>query len=116
VRVTFQNKDNILRAGMSCKVHVKNNSGTKKIVIPYKAVSEQLGEFSVFVVGDSSKVEQRRVQLGAKIADNVIVQSGLNEGETIVTEGVQNLSDGTPVQTGNSNGAQKQPVDSGSKK
>jgi hypothetical protein len=40
----------------------------------------------------------------------------LNEGETIVTEGVQNLSDGTPVQTGNSNGAQKQPVDSGSKK
>lgn len=113
VRVTFQNKDNILRAGMSCKVHVKNNSGTNKIVIPYKAVTEQLGEFSVFVVGDSSKAEQRRVELGTKIADNVIVQSGLKEGETIVTEGMQNLSDGTPVQAANSNQAQNQPVDSG---
>jgi membrane fusion protein (multidrug efflux system) len=116
VRVSFQNKDNILRAGMSCKIHVKNNSGTKKIIIPFKAVSEQLGEFTVFVVGDSSKAEQRGVKLGAKIADKVIVQSGLKEGETIVTEGIQNLSDGIPVQTANNKQAQKEPVPSDSKK
>jgi membrane fusion protein (multidrug efflux system) len=116
VRVSFQNKDNILRAGMSCKIHVKNNSGTKKIIIPFKAVSEQLGEFTVFVVDDSSKAEQRGVKLGAKIADKVIVQSGLKEGETIVTEGIQNLSDGIPVQTANNKQAQKEPVPSDSKK
>jgi membrane fusion protein (multidrug efflux system) len=112
VRLTFQNDENLLRAGMSCKVRVKNNNATPQLVIPYKAVTEQLGELSVFIVGDSSKAQQKRVELGAKINENVIVKSGLKEGETIVTEGIQNLTDGTPVKTTISDQPEKQPVDS----
>jgi membrane fusion protein (multidrug efflux system) len=116
VRLTFQNKGNLLRSGMSCNVRIRNNNARQQLVIPYKAVTEQLGEFTVFVVGDSSKVEQKRVALGTKIADKVIVKSGLEEGETIVTEGTQNLQDGTKIQAVSANPAQKNLPDTGAKK
>jgi membrane fusion protein (multidrug efflux system) len=70
------------------------------VVIPYKAVTEQLGEFFVYVAGDSSKVSQRRVVLGTAIGPNIIVKEGLKEGEKIAVEGVQNLREGAVVQAG----------------
>lgn len=110
VRLSFPNKDNILKAGMSAIVRVKNNSARQQLLIPYRAVTEQLGEFYVFVVGDSSKVEQRNVELGVKINDKVIIRNGLKEGETIVTDGVQNLQNGIKVQAGEAdNKPSKQP-------
>ena len=61
------------------------------------AVTEQLGEFFVYVVGDSSKVTQRKVQLGTQIEGNVIVKDGLKAGEKIVVKGVQNLHQGSVI-------------------
>jgi membrane fusion protein (multidrug efflux system) len=98
-RLTFPNKDNMLRAGMSGTVRVLNNSGTKSVVIPYKAVTEQLGEFYVYVAGDSSKVSQRKLTLGKAIGTNIIVKEGLKEGEKIALEGVQNLREGAVINT-----------------
>ena len=100
---------------MSCIVRVKNNNSVQQLVIPYKAVSEQLGEFTVFVVGDSSKAQQKRVVLGTKIADKVIVKSGLQPGDTIITEGVQNVQDGIPVQVTENKTAANQPDSASSK-
>ncbi len=96
-RLVFTNKNDLLRTGMSCNVRVKNNSGTQQILIPYKAVVEQMGEFSVYVVGDSSKVSQRKIALGQRINANVIVNTGLQGNEQIVTEGVQKLKEGSKV-------------------
>ncbi|MDQ2753327.1 MAG: efflux RND transporter periplasmic adaptor subunit, partial [Bacteroidota bacterium] len=100
VRLTFPNKDQILRAGMTCNVRVKNNDADQKqILIPYKSVVEQMGEFSVYIVGDSSKAIQKKVVLGRRINENVIVKSGLEANETIITEGVQKLKEGVKVKT-----------------
>jgi membrane fusion protein, multidrug efflux system len=98
-RLVFPNDKNVLRAGMSTTVQVLNNSGKKVITIPYKAVTEQLGEFFVYVVGDSSKVSQRKISLGKQISNNVIIKDGLKEGEQIVVQGVQNLREGAVVTT-----------------
>jgi membrane fusion protein (multidrug efflux system) len=59
-------------------------------------VNEQLGEFFVYMV-DSSKATQRKVQLGKQVGKNVIIQSGLSPGETIIVEGIQNLREGSVV-------------------
>jgi membrane fusion protein (multidrug efflux system) len=72
-------------------------------MIPYKAVSESLGEFFVYVVGDSSKVSQRQIVEGQQIGDNIIIKSGLKPGEKIVVEGIQNLHEGSVITTGNKN-------------
>jgi len=98
VRLIFPNPNNLLRTGMSGTVRVLNNSAQQSIVIPFKAVTEQLGEYFVYVVKpDSNKVSQQRVVLGKQVDRNVIVKQGLREGETIVTEGVQNLREGSVI-------------------
>jgi membrane fusion protein (multidrug efflux system) len=84
---------------MSTTVRVKSNTGTAAIIIPYKAVTEQLGDFFVYAVGDSSKVTQRKVTLGKQLGMNVIVKDGLQGGETIVVQGVQNLREGSVITT-----------------
>lgn len=97
-RIVFPNKKGLLKAGMSCNVRVLNNNAAPSILIPAKAVVEQMGEFFVFVVGDSSKVAQRKISRGANINDKIIVKDGLQEGEKIVIEGVQKLREGAVVQ------------------
>ena len=98
VRVTFPNPENLLRPGMAGTLRVLNHSPKSSVIVPYKAITEQLGEFFVYKVKtDSNKVTQQRVALGKQINRNVIVKSGLVEGETIVTEGVQNLREGSMI-------------------
>ena len=98
-RLSFPNDKNLLRAGMSATVRVLNTASTQSVIIPYKAITEQLGEFFVYVIGDSSKVSQRKVQLGKQIEMNVIIRDGLKAGEKIVTQGQQNLREGVVVTT-----------------
>lgn len=98
-RLIFPNRDNLLRAGMNGTVRVLNRASTKSVVIPYKAVTEQLGEFFVYVAGDSSKVSQRRIVPGQSLGTGIIVKEGLKEGEKIAVEGVQNLREGSVIKT-----------------
>jgi membrane fusion protein (multidrug efflux system) len=98
-RLVFPNPKNILKAGMNVNVRIKNSSADSlSLVIPYKAVTEQMGEYFVFVVNDSSQAVQHKLSLGARINDKVVVKQGLNEGDKIVTEGFQKLKDSARVQ------------------
>jgi membrane fusion protein (multidrug efflux system) len=97
-RLFFSNTKNMLRAGANCNVRIKNMA-IDKLLIPYKAVVEQLGENFVFVV-KNNKAIQHKVTLGNKIDDKIVVNSGLQIGDEIVTEGVQKLRDSTAVQIG----------------
>jgi membrane fusion protein, multidrug efflux system len=99
IRLNFPNPDRRLRAGMSCNVRVLNAHETKQILAPYKAVTEQMGEYFVYVV-EADTARQRKVALGARVNDQVIIREGLKEGEPIVVDGIQKLRDHTPVQVG----------------
>ncbi len=101
VRLVFANTNNFLKAGMNTNVLVKNNNADSLfMVIPYKAVTEQMGEYFVYVVNDSSKAIQHKIILGTRIADKVIVKEGLEEGDNIITDGAQKVKDSTIVQVG----------------
>ncbi|HWC52655.1 MAG TPA: efflux RND transporter periplasmic adaptor subunit [Chitinophagaceae bacterium] len=96
-RLIFPNDKNLLKAGMTTTVRVLNNASKKALAIPYKAVTEQLGEFFVYVVDDSSKVTQRKVALGKTLGASVIIKEGLKEGDVIAVQGVQNLREGSQI-------------------
>ena len=96
VRLLFPNPTNFLKAGMSANLKVLNNSGAETILIPYRAVVEQMAEYFVFVV-NADTVTQRKVFLGQQIRDMVVVKSGLEENEIIVVDGVQKLKNGSKV-------------------
>jgi membrane fusion protein (multidrug efflux system) len=99
VRLLFPNDKGLLKPGMNGTVRVVNNGAAQSIIIPYKAVTEQLGEYFVYVVGDSSKVSQRKVDLGQQVGSKVIIRSGIQPGDKIVVEGTQNLRNGSFITT-----------------
>jgi membrane fusion protein (multidrug efflux system) len=98
-RLVFLNDKNLLKTGMTTTVRVLNKASRESVTISYKAITEQLGEFFVYVVGDSSKVSQRKLSLGKQIGANIIVKDGLKAGEKVVVQGVQNLREGAVITT-----------------
>jgi len=109
VRISYPNEGGRLVAGMNINLQVLNKTVGNQLVIPYKAVTEQLGEFNVFVVGDSSKAEPRLIKVGRTVNEGIIVNSGLKKGEVIVVDGVQNVRPGAVVQAGPAADAGQQP-------
>jgi membrane fusion protein (multidrug efflux system) len=95
-RISFPNPKNELRAGLTTNIRVRHTSGDSTLLIPYKSVVESLGEFFVFVVEDSIAL-QKKVSLGTRIGANIVVRSGLTQGQKVVTEGVQKLRDSSVV-------------------
>lgn len=99
IRVKFANPQDSLRDGMSAVLNVLNDESGRQIQIPYKAVTEQMGEYFVFVAQDTI-AKQEKITLGPRIQDNVIVTSGLKEGQKVITEGFQRLRDGGKITLG----------------
>ena len=101
VRASFSNGSNILRAGMNATLNVESKSKEEQLIIPYKAVFEQLGTFNVYTVNDSSKVELKQISLGQKVDDKIVVTSGLEVGQKIVVDGTTTLRPGSKVTENN---------------
>jgi membrane fusion protein (multidrug efflux system) len=99
IRLEFPNPNRALKDGMSCNIRVENKYSDKVIVIPNKAVTEQMGEFFVYVV-EQDTARQHKVKAGKVVGKNIIILEGLTAGEKIVVEGIQKLRDGVAVQSG----------------
>jgi membrane fusion protein (multidrug efflux system) len=114
VRIQFPNPKKELVDGMSCTLRVLNQQSGEQVIIPYKAVIEQMGEYFVFVqrdtmmkgTTDTTKMEkdtiakQYKVKIGQQINNNIVILSGIKEGDKVVTDGLQRLRDGGKIQIG----------------
>lgn len=98
-RLTFPNPKNELKAGLTTNIRVKHDAGDSSLLIPYKSVVEQLGEYFVFVA-EGDHAFQKKISLGTKISDKVVVRSGLKAGDKVVTDGVQKLRDSSAIRVG----------------
>lgn len=119
VRLGFANDSGLLRSGMSCIVRIRNADTTHQIVIPGKAIVEQMGEYFVYVAKDtlipapaqpggapagkavsSLHAIQRKVTTGATLADRIIIKSGLEEGDQVIVDGLQRMRDAADITLG----------------
>lgn len=98
IRLEFPNPNHALKDGMSCNIRVENKYSDKVIVIPNKAVIEQMGEYFVYVV-EQDTARQHKIKAGKVVGKNIIILEGIKAGEQIVIEGIQKLRDGIAVQT-----------------
>nr|WP_162342775.1 efflux RND transporter periplasmic adaptor subunit [Cyclobacterium salsum] len=98
VRVAFPNPEGMLVPGMTATLQVVNQDYGEQVVIPYKAVTEQMGEYFVYVVAADSTVSQQTLSLGTVLGPEVVVREGLDAGQNIVVEGIQKLRQGAKVQ------------------
>jgi membrane fusion protein (multidrug efflux system) len=95
LRAEFENPDNILKPGMFARIRVNGENLSQAILVPERAVIQQLGAYFVIVVGPENKAVQRPVKPGARVGAMWVIESGLAAGDKIVVEGIQKARPGT---------------------
>ena len=101
VWVTLANGAGRLRVNGAAQVEVAANTKAGAVVVPASAVTldaTNADEGTVMVVDDSSVAHETKVTVGIRSGDRVEITSGLEGGETVVTEGNYSLPDGTKVE------------------
>ena len=97
VEVALQNrKDHPLRAGSFANVDFNRKSQEDLLLIPKSALIQSLDKPMVYVV-ENGKAKQVNITVGQTYGNDVTVISGLQPGQQVVTSGLVNISDGTPV-------------------
>jgi len=101
VRAVFDNPEKLLRNGGTGIVSL---IGKKEDVlqVPIAATLDLQDKVFAYVVGKDNQVEQRQLKIVGKNLQTYFVQSGIENGETIVTTGLDKIADGDvvePIQT-----------------
>jgi len=96
VEVQLENPDGVLKPGMFAEVNFTRKH-PESIVVPKEAIVGSGGEYAVWVIEDG-KASRREVETGPGNGKEVIVLSGINEGEQVVTVGSSALREGMQVE------------------
>ena len=97
LEAAFSNPTKLLLPGQFARVRALYQVLSGVVVIPRQAVSELQGLFRVYVVNTGNVVEVRIVELGPETGNDVVVEAGLDAGETVIVEGVQKVRPGVTV-------------------
>ncbi len=98
VKVQIANPYRLLLPGMFVRVRIKIFETKNAIIIPRPALKKVKGAYHVFTVNQNNKAEFKPVKLGYVTTDNVQITEGLNEGDLVVVDGMEELKDGAKVQ------------------
>lgn len=97
VRYLFDNRDGLLIPGGYVAALLRNEESEKGIKIPQKALLvDQQGTY-VLAVDQKNMVSTARIVPGPQTGTDVIVQSGLKEGDRIIVDGIQKTRSGANV-------------------
>jgi len=95
---TFENDDNKLWPGQFVRVSLRLTTRPNAVVVPNQAVQTgQDGQF-VYVVKQDQTVEMRPVVTSTRVDQELVIDRGLEPGETVVTEGQLRLTPNSRVQ------------------
>jgi membrane fusion protein (multidrug efflux system) len=93
----FPNPGNVLRPGQFGRIRALTTMKQGALLIPQRAVSELQSRYQVAVVGPDNRVSIRTVQVGDRVGPMWIVDSGLEKGDRVVSQGTAKVADGTVV-------------------
>lgn len=97
LKATFDNPQGVLWPGQFVNVVLTLDSKGSATVVPAEAVQPgQKGQF-VYVVKADKTVEARIVTVGRTMDRKVVIENGVNPGETVVTDGQMMLFPGAHV-------------------
>ena len=85
VRLVFDNKELLLRPDMFAEINIKADTVENVVVIPSEAVIRSGDRTQVFIVRSRGEFEPKIVSLGIESGGKVVVLSGVNAGEEVVT-------------------------------
>jgi membrane fusion protein (multidrug efflux system) len=98
LRAEVPNPDHALIPGLFVRVRAMAGELQNALVVPDRAVQEQLGKYFLTVVGIDDKAELRPVELGPRFGNRQVIESGITAGDRVVVEGLQKARPGTTLQ------------------
>jgi multidrug efflux system membrane fusion protein len=98
IKGTFSNKNGKLWPGQFVRVTLRFAIKPNAVVVPNQAVQTGQEGSYVYVVKGDRTVESRPVITGPRVDQDVVIEKGLQAGETVVTEGQLRLAPGMRVQ------------------
>jgi RND family efflux transporter MFP subunit len=93
----FANPGNLLRPGQFGRLRARTALRQNALLVPQRAVSELQGRYQVAVVTANNKVAIHAVKLAERVGDMWIVDTGLNPGDRVISEGISKVRDGMTV-------------------
>lgn len=97
VRLVFDNKDGMLKSGMSIVIVMQYGTPATQLAIPAKAIIQNLSETSVYTISNDNVISARDIVPGPVTDTMQLVTSGLKPGDRIVVEGLQRVKPGDTV-------------------
>lgn len=97
-RAKFANEDHGLLPGMFAAIKLASAGEATAILVPSRAVGTNQSKRFVYVVNDENKVTYREVTLGQQVGGQRIVQSGLQQGDRVIVDGLQHVRPDVTVQ------------------
>jgi RND family efflux transporter MFP subunit len=87
-----------LMPGMVVSARILTERYTDMLYSSLTYFANEFGKTYAFVIDSANKAHKRQVQLGRIIGENVLIESGVEVGDRIVTSGAENLEEGSKVE------------------
>ena len=98
MRAVMPNPDRLLTDGQFVTAIIRERREEPRLVVPQAALQVDQSGYYVLAVNDQHKVEQRRVQTGPQRGTDIVITSGVKEGEKVIVDGIQKVRPGQVVQ------------------
>jgi multidrug efflux system membrane fusion protein len=103
----FDNQDQKLWPGQFVDTYLTLRERPNAVLVPSQAVQTGQDGSYVFVVDKKMKADIRKVAVGDTIEGDIIIESGIKSGETVITDGQLRVIPGGPVMIKNADGAMR---------
>jgi RND family efflux transporter MFP subunit len=97
IEIQMENPDRDLLPGMVVEGNIHTRTYENVINTSIENLREKYDQKFVYVINSEKRAEIRYVEIGEKIANNVIITSGLIKGDKLVIDGIDSLTEGSLV-------------------
>ena len=97
IRIRLKNTQLELMPGMVCKVYIEQPDKPENIAIPNRAIQISHDNKKFVWLADGNTAKRRFITTGSLSNSGVIVETGLSEGDKLIIEGYQKVSEGMKI-------------------
>jgi multidrug efflux system membrane fusion protein len=97
LKAVFPNQDDRLWPGEFVNARLRLATRGNALVVPASAVQRGPQGLFIWIVTTDNTAAVRQIQVGSTVGDLIIIESGINEGDRVVTEGQYKLQANGPV-------------------
>ncbi|OWF80575.1 multidrug transporter subunit MdtA [Yersinia rohdei] len=98
LKARFANEDDVLFPNQFVNARIKVDLLQNAVVVPTAAVQMGNEGSFVWILNDENKVSKHLVTTGIQDSKQVVISSGLNAGQRVVTDGIDRLTEGLQVE------------------